>query len=93
MRAVMTVTGKDIIGILAEVSGKCSELNVNITEVTQSVLQDLFCMIMLVDTEKCSVPLSEFSDIMSRLGRGTGSISMLCTRTCSTRCITSDLRT
>ena len=64
MRAVMTVTGKDIIGILAEVSGKCSELNVNITEVTQSVLQDLFCMIMLVDTEKCSVPLSEFSDIM-----------------------------
>ena len=57
MRAVMTVTGKDIIGILAEVSGKCSELNVNITEVTQSVLQDLFCMIMLVDTEKCSVPL------------------------------------
>ena len=72
MRAVMTVTGKDIIGILAEVSGKCSELNVNITEVTQSVLQDLFCMIMLVDTEKCSVPLSEFSDIMSRLGREHG---------------------
>ena len=70
MRAVMTVTGKDIIGILAEVSGKCSELNVNITEVTQSVLQDLFCMIMLVDTEKCSVPLSEFSDIMSRLEHG-----------------------
>ena len=64
MRAVMTVTGK--------VSGKCSELNVNITEVTQSVLQDLFCMIMLVDTEKCSVPLSEFSDIMSRLGREHG---------------------
>lgn len=72
MRAVMTVTGKDIIGILAEVSGKCSELNVNITEVTQSVLQDLFCMIMLVDTEKCSVPLSEFSDIMSRLGQDRG---------------------
>lgn len=72
MRAVMTVTGKDIIGILAEGSGKCSELNVNITEVTQSVLQDLFCMIMLVDTEKCSVPLSEFSDIMSRLGREHG---------------------
>ena len=72
MRAVMTVTGKDIIGILAEVSGKCSSLNVNITEVTQSVLQDIFCMIMLVDTEKCSVPLSEFSDIMTELGREHG---------------------
>ena len=91
MRAVMTVTGKDIIGILAEVSGKCSELNVNITEVTQSVLQDLFCMIMLVDTEKCSVPLSEFSDIMA-----TWNITArLASRKMNTghRCITSDLRT
>lgn len=69
MRAVLTVTGKDMIGILAEVSSKCSSLNVNVTEVTQSVLQDLFCMIMLVDMEKCSVPLSEFSDIMTQLGR------------------------
>ena len=42
MRAVLTVTGKDMIGILAEVSSKCSSLNVNVTEVTQSVLQDLF---------------------------------------------------
>lgn len=69
MRAVLTVTGKDMIGILAEVSGKCSSLNVNVTEVTQSVLQDLFCMIMLVDMEKCTIPLSEFSDIMAALGK------------------------
>ena len=72
MRAVMTVTGKYIIGILAEVSGKSSENNVNITEVTHSILQELFCMKSIVDTEKCSVPLSEFSDIMSRLGREHG---------------------
>lgn len=69
MRAVLTVTGKDMIGILAEVSGKCSSLNVNVTEVTQSVLQDIFCMIMLVDMKKCTVSLSEFSDIMTGFGR------------------------
>ena len=68
MRAVMTVTGKDIIGILAEVSGKCSELNVNITEVTQSVLQDLFCMIMLCEIDHISCTFSDFIDSAVKIG-------------------------
>ncbi|MBQ2775538.1 MAG: ACT domain-containing protein [Clostridia bacterium] len=72
MRAVITVIGRDVVGILAEVSGKCSELNVNIAEVTQSVLQDMFCMIMLVDMDKCSIPLADFSDIMKKLGEKHG---------------------
>ena len=45
MRAVLTVIGKDRVGILAKVSNKCAECNANIIEVTQTVLQDLFCMI------------------------------------------------
>ena len=45
MRAVLTVIGKDTVGILAKVSAKCAESNVNIIEVTQSVLQNIFCMI------------------------------------------------
>ena len=49
MRAVITVVGKDTVGILAKVSGICAEFNANVTEVTQSVLQDMFAMIMLVD--------------------------------------------
>lgn len=51
MRAFITVIGKDMVGILAKVSQKCAEVGVNITEVTQSVLQDMFAMIMLVDIE------------------------------------------
>ena len=51
MRAVITVVGKDSVGILAKVSAKCAESNVNINEVTQSVLENMFCMIMLVKLE------------------------------------------
>ena len=52
MRAVITVVGKDSVGILAKVSDKCAKSNVNINEVTQSVLEDMFCMIMLADISK-----------------------------------------
>lgn len=49
MRAVITVVGKDMVGILAKVAGECAKANANVIEVTQSVLQDMFAMIMLVD--------------------------------------------
>ncbi len=68
MRAVITVIGKDMVGILAKVSGICSDCNVNVIEVTQSVLQDMFAMIMLSDISDCSVPFAEFSDKMKALG-------------------------
>ena len=44
MRAVITVIGKDMVGILARVSNICAEHQVNVLEVTQSILQDLFAM-------------------------------------------------
>ncbi|MBQ7288412.1 MAG: ACT domain-containing protein [Clostridia bacterium] len=69
MRAVLTVIGKDTVGILAAVSAKCAQFNVNINEVTQSVLQDLFCMIMMCDIEKMNTTLSEFSDALTTLGK------------------------
>ena len=68
MRAVITVVGKDMVGILAKVSGICAENNVNIVEVTQSIMQDLFCMIMLADTSKSNVPLTELSDRLETFG-------------------------
>ncbi len=68
MRGIITVVGKDMVGILAKVSGVCSEYNVNVIEVSQSILQDMFCMIMLVDFEKCSTSFSDFSDKVSAIG-------------------------
>ena len=49
MKAVITVVGKDRPGILAFVSGKCASVSINIVDVTQKVLQDLFTMIMIVE--------------------------------------------
>lgn len=72
MRAVITVVGKDAVGILAKVSGKCAAYNANVIEVSQSVLQDLFAMIMLVEIGSLACPLSELSDQMVRLGEENG---------------------
>ncbi len=72
MRAVLSVIGKDTVGILAKVSGICAEHNANVTEVTQSVLQDVFAMIMLVDISNLTCSFSELSDNMSTLGKDLG---------------------
>ena len=68
MRAVITVVGKDCVGILAKVSAKCAESNVNVIEVTQSVLEDMFCMIMISDISNLNKPFGDFSDEMQKLG-------------------------
>ncbi len=68
MKAVITVIGKDTVGILAKVSNICAECDANITEVTQSVLQDLFAMIMLVDIDKLNIPFVELSQRLTKLG-------------------------
>lgn len=68
MRAVITVIGKDVIGILAKVSGECAKYNVNVIEVTQSVLQDMFAMIMMSDITNCTISFDDFTDKMKKLG-------------------------
>lgn len=72
MRAVITVIGKDMVGILAKVSNVCADTGVNITEVTQSILQDLFAMIMMVDISKSTIPFSELVTRMTELGEAEG---------------------
>jgi ACT domain-containing protein len=72
MRAVVTVIGKDTVGILHKVSGICAEFNVNVIEVTQSVLQDMFAMIMLVDISTIKGDFSELVDRMESLGKELG---------------------
>ena len=72
MRAVVTVIGTDAVGILTKVSGICTEYNANVTEVTQSVLQDMFAMIMLVDISGMNTDFSVLSDRMTELGKTLG---------------------
>lgn len=68
MRAVITVIGKDMVGILAKVSAVCADHGVNVLEVTQSILQDMFAMIMMVDIDKSDVPFTAFADELTALG-------------------------
>lgn len=68
MKAVITVVGKDSVGILAEVSSACSKFNINIAEVTQSVLSDMFCMIMVSKIDKMTGDFGDFADYMKNLG-------------------------
>lgn len=68
MRAVITVIGADRVGILARVSAVCARNEVNVVEVTQSILQELFAMTMLVDISNCKVPFTEFSDQLAGVG-------------------------
>ena len=72
MKAVVTVIGKDMVGILAKVSSQCADANANVIEVTQSVLQELFAMIMLVDISGLNCDFSHFSKGLSELGNSLG---------------------
>ena len=67
-KAVITVIGKDMVGILAKVSGICAEKSVNVLEVTQSILQDMFVMVMLVDITHASVAVADLADEFDQLG-------------------------
>ena len=58
MKAVITVVGKDTVGVIAKVSGVCAQLNINVQDVTQSIMQDMFCMIMLEDLSRCSIDIA-----------------------------------
>lgn len=56
-KAVVTVIGKDMVGILAKVSTACAAAQANVIEVTQSVLEEFFCMIMIIDIENATAEI------------------------------------
>lgn len=72
MRAVITVIGKDMVGILAGVSNICADHNANITEVTQSILQDMFAMIMMVDITDATVEFNVLRETLTAYGEKMG---------------------
>ncbi len=62
MKAVVSVIGKDRTGIIAAVSAQLAELNVNIEDISQTILQDNFVMIMLVDATGSKVPFDKLGE-------------------------------
>ena len=72
MRAVVTVTGKDKTGIIAKVSALLSEKGANILDISQTILQEYFAMIMLVDLSEVTVQLSALAEECEKLGKSIG---------------------
>ena len=72
MKAIVTVVGKDQVGIIAMVCVKLAEFNVNVLDFSQTVMQGYFTMMMVVEISQCSVPLDEMVEKMSELGTSRG---------------------
>lgn len=71
-RVVVTVVGQDKIGIIAGVSGILAKYQVNILDISQTILQDFFTMIMIVDISQASVSLQELQQVLKEQGQEIG---------------------
>ena len=72
MKAVITVIGHDTVGILAKVSAECAAKGANIIDVTQSVMRDMFTMIMLVELDGLNSDFAELVSSLEALGERIG---------------------
>ena len=69
MKAIVTVIGKDRVGITAAVCALLAQHNINILDISQTVLQDYFTMVMLVDTAACTASIGEMADLLEQAGK------------------------
>ena len=72
MKAIVTVVGKDRVGIIAGVCVEMASYHVNVLDISQTVMQGYFTMMMAVDVSECTVPLAEFCKIMDAKGQEMG---------------------
>ena len=72
MRSIVTVIGHDRVGIIAEVCAMLSAQNVNILDISQTILQGYFTMFMLVDVSACAIPFTELAMKLADAGKETG---------------------
>lgn len=68
MKAVITVVGKDTVGILADVSAICAKNAANVSDVTQSIMSDIFAMIMIIEIDKLTCTFTELKQQLNDLG-------------------------
>jgi ACT domain-containing protein len=65
-KAVVTVIGKDMVGILNRVSKGLAEANANVIEVTQSVLDGYFCMVVIIDITEANKSIDELQQALEK---------------------------
>ena len=72
MKAIVTVVGKDHVGIIAGVCTTLADYQVNVLDISQTVMQGYFTMMMATEVSACNVPLAELVQRMDELGVGMG---------------------
>ena len=72
MKAIVTVVGKDRVGIIANVCIQLASFNVNVLDISQTVMQGYFNMMMVTDVSECNVPLAELVTRMEQVGQEMG---------------------
>ena len=72
MKAVVTVTGKDKVGIIAMASAECAKYGANIVDISQTVMKEYFAMIMLVELESLTTDFRTFADNITSAGKESG---------------------
>ena len=71
-KAIITVIGKDKVGIIYGVTKILSENNINILDISQTILDDMFTMMMIVDIKDATSSFESISDILSNEGKKLG---------------------
>lgn len=69
MNAVLSVVGKDTVGILAAVSTKCAEYKANVIDVSQTVINEYFAMFMFINIDALTIDFNDFVDELVKLGK------------------------
>ncbi len=72
MKAIVTVVGKDAVGIIASVCVQLASYNVNVLDISQTVMQGYFTMMMAVDVSGCQIPLAELVKQLEEKGKEMG---------------------
>ena len=72
MRVVLTIVGKDKVGITAKVSNALAEMNINIININQNIMHGFFNMVLIADMAEANVPIADARDKMAALGEEIG---------------------
>ena len=78
-RTIITVVGKDTIGIIAKVCTYMADNQINILDISQTIIQGIFNMMMIVDTSKMTIDYVTMTEEITRLGEDTG-VQIKCQR-------------
>lgn len=71
-RVIITVLGKDTVGIIARICTFLAEAHINILDISQTIVQEFFDMIMIVDLQKSTLPFADVADALESIGEDLG---------------------